>query len=228
MLTRALANADWKWVTIAGASVVASPLIWNIIARNEYRNKTLTRLTGSATRGCYTLAAWIFLSSLVRDKLIDEAIQRSKPASLPLLGEHCAPATLRLAGKALMAAGMGLVAASYYRLGIVNTYLGDYFGLLMPARVTEFPFNFSWMPDPMYTGASVGFLGLAVHEDSPVGVLLTAWVWAVYKVSTTCFEDKFTAMIYEKAAAEKEAATKTAAPAAGAEKDTEKEQKKTE
>lgn len=211
MLSRSFANADWKFTVIAGASVVACPLIWNIVARNEYRNKTLTKLMGdSPQRGCYALAAWIFLSSLVRDKLIEVAIQKSKPSTIPCL-EGYSPSTRRTAAKALLAAGLGLVAASYYRLGITYTYLGDYFGLLMDKPVTEFPF--SVIPDPMYTGASIGFAALAIHEDSPVGLLLSAWCYAVYKVSTVFFEDPFTAKIYAEKA-KKDAATAAAAAAA--------------
>jgi phosphatidylethanolamine N-methyltransferase len=205
MLKRAFANANWQWVAIAGASLVASPLIWNIVARNEYKNKTMTRLFGSATNGCYALAAWIFFSSLARDKLVDIAIEKSKPASIPYL-EDVPLKTMQLAGKALIGVGVGLATLSMYRLGITGTYLGDYFGILMDEPVTAFPFNAKWLPDPMYTGASIGFLGLAVHENSPVGVLLAVFAWSVYKVSTTFYEDPFTAKVYaEKAEREKRA-----------------------
>lgn len=202
MLARAFTNADWKWTFIAGASVVASPLIWNIVARNEKKNRTLTNLFGnSPKKGCYALATWIFLSSLVRDKLIEIAIQKSKPAEIPYLGESAAAGGLGLTesllkklGISLTATGMVFVCSAYYRLGITGTYLGDYFGILMSERVTAFPFNL--LNDPMYTGATLGFLGLAVHENSPVGLLLSAWLWLVYEVSTTYFEGPYTAQIY--------------------------------
>ena len=204
MLQHAFANANWKWVGIAGISVVASPLIWNIIAINERKNKTLTRTFGSPRRGCYALATWIFLSSLVRDKLIEVAVQKSKPSSLPWLGEQCSESTLKMIGMGLTGLGMTFVGAAYYRLGIVNTYLGDYFGLLMTERVTAFPFNV--LDDPMYTGATLAFLGLGVYENSPVGCLLAGWLWLVYEVSTRFFEGPYTAQIYaEKAAADEKA-----------------------
>src|SRR3989338_8019110 len=115
MLSSAFASANWKWVSIAGLSVVASPLIWNIVARNEIKNKTLTRTFGSPHKGCYALAAWIFFSSLLRDKLIEIAIQKSNPASIPSLGD-AAPSTLKTLGAALTGIGLTIVAGAYYRL----------------------------------------------------------------------------------------------------------------
>jgi phosphatidylethanolamine N-methyltransferase len=195
-MLRRFENTNWTWVAIAGGSVAALPLAWNIVARNEYKNKTMTRIFGSPRAGCYALAAAIFCASLARDKLVEMAIQRSKPAALI---DGVDAGTLRTAGLAITGAGLSLVLASFYRLGVTGTYLGDYFGILLPARITAFPYNV--FSDPMYDGASVGFLGLAVYENSPIGVLLAGWVWLVYRVSTTYFEGPFTSKIYAEAAA---------------------------
>ena len=54
-----------------------------------------------------------------------------------------------------------LVLSSMWVLGITGTYLGDYFGILMTSRVTGFPFNV--MENPMYNGATLNFLGLALR-----------------------------------------------------------------
>lgn len=77
----------------------------------------------------------------------------------------------KLVGLALFAIGGILVLSSYYRLGILGTYLGtpltalslfphralgDYFGILMKERITSFPF--SVMDDPMYTGSTLIYL----------------------------------------------------------------------
>lgn len=43
---------------------------------------------------------------------------------------------------------------------VTGTYLGDYFGILMSARVTGFPFNL--FSDPMYVGSTFAFLGGAI------------------------------------------------------------------
>eukprot|EP00168_Porphyra_purpurea_P012269 TRINITY_DN3213_c0_g1_i5.p3 TRINITY_DN3213_c0_g1~~TRINITY_DN3213_c0_g1_i5.p3 ORF type:complete len:100 (-),score=40.97 TRINITY_DN3213_c0_g1_i5:268-567(-) len=91
-----------------------------------------------------------------------------------------------------------------WRLGLTGTYLGDYFGILMPARVTGFPF--SWTSAPMYDGSTLLFLAKAIAEGSPVGLVLTAWVYIVYALARA-WEDPFTAYIYETAAAEAAAST---------------------
>ena len=89
-----------------------------------------------------------------------------------------------IAGMALLAAGAVLVLSSFWALGFINTFLGmlsaaflglcmlcrqvttiissttgDYFGFLLPTRLTCFPFNV--LSDPMYVGSSLAFLGHA-------------------------------------------------------------------
>lgn len=68
-----------------------------------------------------------------------------------------------------------------YALGITGTYLGDYFGILMPTRVTSFPFNIT--DAPMYYGSTMSFLGTAVLYGRPAGVFLAAEVLVVYLVA---------------------------------------------
>ena len=148
------------------------------------------------------MAAWIFFSSLYRDKLFWDAISTNPGSQLVDEGEGGVVQLLSLAGKACMATGSVLVLSSYYRLGITGTYLGDYFGIYMKERVTKFPFNV--VDDPMYTGASLCFLGQALSKNSAIGTALSAWVWIVYKVASTFFEDPFTTMIYEKKAKDEE------------------------
>jgi hypothetical protein len=62
-----------------------------------------------------------------------------------------------------------------------GTYLGDYFGILMSNRVTGFPFNV--LNDPMYIGSALSHLGTALWFQSPVGILLAAWVHVVYTIA---------------------------------------------
>jgi methylene-fatty-acyl-phospholipid synthase len=200
------AAVNWCAVGGAMAGIAASPLIWNIIARNEYRHGTMTRVFGDKVRACYALAAWIFFSSLGKDKLVEIAIQKCKPAELfKVAAVPGGERTLKTVGSAMVATGLSLVVAAYYRLGITGTYLGDYFGILMSERVTKFPFNM--FENPMYLGSTLSFLGLAVHENSPVGVFLAGWVYLVYEVSTRLFENPFTDMIYREKA-KKDAAAK--------------------
>lgn len=195
------------WIGIAAVGVASSPLIWNILARDEYRHKTLTKLFNGKYNGCYALAAWIFLSSLGKDALVMRAIKENP---LPVLSSDASTIrTLDLVGKVAAAAGQTLVLSSFYRLGITGTYLGDYFGILMQQRVTAFPFN--WFENPMYLGSTLTFLGFALSRNSVVGVGLAAWVYAVYEVATRYFENPFTSMIY--AERDKEALKAEAAPA---------------
>ncbi len=74
-----------------------------------------------------------------------------------------------------------LVLSSTWALGITGTYLGDYFGILMDAPVTGFPFNVTGAP--MYYGSTMSFLGTALLYARPAGVLLTGEVLLVYWVA---------------------------------------------
>ncbi|CAF96992.1 unnamed protein product, partial [Tetraodon nigroviridis] len=85
------------------------------------------------------------------------------------------------AGTALIVAGTVLVVSSFLALGFTGTFLGDYFGILLDEKVTVFPFNV--MENPMYWGSTANYLGLALIGASPVGLILTATVAAVYKVA---------------------------------------------
>lgn len=148
-----------------------------------------------------------------------------------------------------------------WRLGVVGTYLGDYFGILMEERVTAFPFNV--MDDPMCmcececarmnacacahsraymrvlhmcallyafthyvlatsisttlthahtdNGSTMVFLGTAVGAMSGVGVILSAWVFLLYRIALV-FEGDFTARIYADAAKSAKGKGKKSAP----------------
>jgi methylene-fatty-acyl-phospholipid synthase len=94
---------------------------------------------------------------------------------------------------ALIIVGNVLVGSSMWALGITGTYLGDYFGILMPAKVMSFPFNIT--DAPMYYGSTMSFLGTSIHYAKPAGILLTVEVFIVYLIALS-FEDPFTAQIY--------------------------------
>jgi phosphatidylethanolamine/phosphatidyl-N-methylethanolamine N-methyltransferase len=68
-----------------------------------------------------------------------------------------------------------------WALGITGTYLGDYFGILMEAPVTSFPFNVTGAP--MYYGSTLSFVGTALWFGKPAGLLLCCEVLAVYEVA---------------------------------------------
>jgi phosphatidylethanolamine N-methyltransferase len=82
-----------------------------------------------------------------------------------------------------------------WALGVTGTYLGDYFGILMDAPVTSFPFNVS--SAPMYHGSTLSFLATALWFGKPAGLMLTGVVAVAYAIARA-WEDPFTGMIYQK------------------------------
>jgi phosphatidylethanolamine N-methyltransferase len=63
----------------------------------------------------------------------------------------------------LFLTGQLFVITSTWALGITGTFLGDYFGILMDARVEGFPFNV--LRDPMYVGSTMCFAATALWYD---------------------------------------------------------------
>ncbi|EME87613.1 uncharacterized protein MYCFIDRAFT_62485 [Pseudocercospora fijiensis CIRAD86] len=175
---------------ISAASIIFNPTFWNLAARSEYRNKTITKLAGGNPRyGCYALAVTIFSIGLIRDALYERALraQPSHPALEGFLSQGFAVG--------LVASGNVLVLSSMWALGVTGTYLGDYFGILMDHIVTEFPFNVT--RSPMYYGSTLSFVGTALWYGKPAGLALSGLVLFVYQIALA-FEDPFTAEIYAK------------------------------
>ncbi|EJD42985.1 methylene-fatty-acyl-phospholipid synthase [Auricularia subglabra TFB-10046 SS5] len=173
------------WLSLA--TITFNPLAWNIVARNEYHNHTITRLVGGARRGTYLLAALIFGFGLLRDSLYSQALL-AQPR-VPLLPSELAvpvPALLFLVGQTL-------VLTSTYALGITGTFLGDYFGILLDAKVEGFPFNV--VNDPMYTGSTLCFIAGALWYERPAGLLISFYVWIAYRIALS-YEGPFTDAIY--------------------------------
>ncbi|KAM0278997.1 hypothetical protein ACHAQH_004865 [Verticillium albo-atrum] len=198
----ALVDFNQKSLFVSACAIMFNPLFWNIVARQEYKNKLLTKLFGGRSQtACYALAATIFSIGLLRDGLYERAL-RHQPTH-PALDTDLA----NYAGYALLAAGNVLVITSTYRLGITGTFLGDYFGILMDDIVTGFPFSVT--DAPMYNGSTMSFLGTALLYGKPAGVLLTLWVLTVYTVALR-YENPFTAGIYAKRDRERAAAGKEA------------------
>ncbi|KAJ3868121.1 phospholipid methyltransferase [Lentinula novae-zelandiae] len=175
------------WVSMI--SIAFSPAVWNIVARNEYRNHTLTRKVfgGNARAACYFLAAVIFSFGMLRDVLYRHALlQQPHKLLLPQPWNT-------LVGGVLIIGGQALVMSSTWQLGITGTYMGDYFGILKDSRVEGFPFNV--LRDPMYVGSTICFTGGAFWGERPIGLLVSLWVYLVYAVALQ-FEGPFTDMIY--------------------------------
>ncbi|KAL1693706.1 phospholipid methyltransferase-domain-containing protein [Schizophyllum commune] len=182
-------------LALALAAIAFNPTAWNIVARNEYRNKTITRIFGGNPKaGCYFLALMIFSFGMLRDSLYHRAL--ADQPRVPLLPE---PFNL-IVPAALAGLGQLFVVTSTWALGITGTFLGDYFGILMDHRVDGFPFNV--LRDPMYVGSTMCFAAGALWYERPAGLLITAYVYIVYLIALR-FEGPFTDMIYSKRADKK-------------------------
>ena len=135
----------------------------------EYNTHILTRIFGGPYKGCYFLAFTIFTLGIFRDHVYQQAL-----ADQPFY----APVHQPIIGGILFAIGSVLVLSSMWALGVTGTYLGDYFGILMDAPVTGFPFNVTG--SPMYWGSTLNFLGVALYHGKVAGILLTAQVFVLY------------------------------------------------
>ncbi|KAJ7688620.1 phospholipid methyltransferase [Mycena rosella] len=171
-------------------SILFNPVAWNIVAQNEYRNKTITRIFGGNARyGCYFLTVMIFSFGMLRDSLYHRALlDQPQRAMLPAPFDTAVPAGLFLLGQTF-------VITSTWALGVTGTFLGDYFGILMDHRVEGFPFNV--LRDPMYVGSTMSFAATALWYERPAGLFITLYVYIVYVIALR-FEGPFTDMIYSK------------------------------
>ncbi|KAJ6490232.1 phospholipid methyltransferase [Mycena vitilis] len=185
-----LVNLDQTSLLVSLLSIAFNPIAWNIVAQNEYRNKTITRIFGGNARyGCYFLALMIFSFGMVRDSLYHRALlDQPQEALLPAPLDTVVPAVLFVLGQVF-------VVTSTWALGVTGTFLGDYFGILMDHRVEGFPFNV--LRDPMYVGSTMSFAATALWYERPAGLLITLYVYVVYVIALR-FEGPFTDMIYTK------------------------------
>ena len=153
--------------------IILNPFIWNSIGRIEYKTKCISKLFGSPHRGVYASFVVIFLLCLSRNFLFKSVVDEQQKLNLPSL-------YIDLVGYLIYGIGFILVAASTFQLGIVGTYLGDYFGILLPKKVTGFPYNIT--SSPMYDGSVLNHLGHSILSRSPVGIVITIWVWIIYRI----------------------------------------------
>ena len=122
-------------------------------------------------------------------------LEQPRARILPTSYDTLVPAVLFFMGQIF-------VLSSTRSLGITGRFLGDYFGIIMDARVESFPFNV--LRDPIYVGSTMCFAATAVwfvpcsrspsqtrerrfdvfyRCERPVGLLITLYVYIVYKVA---------------------------------------------
>ncbi|KAJ7166664.1 phospholipid methyltransferase-domain-containing protein [Mycena filopes] len=190
MSFESLVDLNQTSLLVSLLSIIFNPVAWNIVAQNEYRNKTITRIFGgNARHGCYFLAVMIFSFGMFRDSLYHRALlDQPRHAMLPAPFDTVVPAVLFLVGQVF-------VITSTWALGVTGTFLGDYFGILMDHRVEGFPFNV--LRDPMYVGSTMSFAATALWYERPAGLFITFYVYIIYVVALR-YEGPFTDMIYSK------------------------------
>lgn len=132
---------------LAILAIPAPPLLWNLIGRFEYHTRIPSSLLIKPVIGTYVSGFFIALLSLVRSALFEEAI-RHQP-TLDVLDNSF----VHVVASVLLVFGLSLFLGAYYHLRIVGTYLGDYFGILQPKRITSYPFSI--IKNPMYDGSSL-------------------------------------------------------------------------
>ncbi|KAG7097914.1 hypothetical protein E1B28_005225 [Marasmius oreades] len=172
----------------------------------EYRNKTLTSLVGPRV-GCGLLGVSIFLAGLYRDVLYDPSgfqgglsllTRKRNRYKIALHDQPRYPLPYEIQtiiAWIIFGTGNFLVFTSFIALGFYGTYLGDYFGILLKKRVTQFPFNV--LNDPMYVGSTMCFIGASLWYERPVGLLISVYVTLTYYIALR-YEGPFTDMIYVK------------------------------
>lgn len=172
--------------------IFLNPFLWNVIGRFEYRTKKISKLFhGNKKLAVYIIAIIIFSLGLSRNYLYKVVVD-TQPKMDQWPDQLCT-----FLGYLFYSFGMLLVVSSSIRLGVVGTYMGDYFGLLFEEKITGFPYNVT--KSPMYDGAVLNFLGHAFLYKSAAGMFLTAFVWLIYQIGLH-FEDPFTEKIYAEAA----------------------------
>jgi len=189
-------NYNETYFQYTALAVFLCPFIWNILAR-ICRIITTNQSSQFQHTTCYLLAAWIFAFSSFRDYLFHRMI--AQQPTYPLFTEHYATVIQPLS-YLLIGLGQTFVLSSFYKLGITGTFLGDYCGILMDAPVRSFPFNV--LSNPMYVGSTLSFLGSSLYHQSLAGVVLTAWIYLLYKIALA-FEEPYTNWIYQEAQREK-------------------------
>ncbi|XP_053131786.1 phosphatidylethanolamine N-methyltransferase isoform X4 [Hemicordylus capensis] len=155
--------------------IAFNPLFWNLVGRWEHQTRSLTRTFRSPYVACYCLGAVILLLNFLRSHCFTEAIKsQPKLEVLDCLPGYCA-------GLIIAAVGTVFVVSSFLALGFVGTFLGDYFGILMEAKVTCFPFSI--LDNPMYWGSTIVYLGWSIMHASPAGIILTVAVALCYTIA---------------------------------------------
>ena len=175
--------------------VAWNPLIWNVIARIEYKTHLVSYIFRGPKKGCTALGLLEIYLSYLRTQIFYDTIDSYSSCELGNKKNY-----IIAFGYLLSAVGTALVIGSYYRLGFYGAFMGDHFGILLDHKITEFPYNI--VDDPMYVGTPLIYFGWAIERASIFGLLLAVCITFSY-IGAAHFEKPFTTMIYAEAMAKK-------------------------
>lgn len=117
--------------------ILASPTFWNLFGRLEHNYRIFRKIFfGNKYVACYIFSIMVFSLSALRNFVYKLAIEEQ-----PFFDFGFDPLIPLYLSYLLYAIGTILVVGSTIRLGIIGTYCGDYFGILMKERITGFPFS---------------------------------------------------------------------------------------
>lgn len=157
--------------------IIFNVLYWNVIIRIQYRTQLFSRLFGSKKLAVYIHAVIIFSMGLSRDYLFKYVVGLNNKLEGKWNNEY-----ITYISYFLLAIGLTLVATSTYQLGIVGTYQGDAYGILLPGIVTSFPYNIC--SSPMYLGSTINFISYSLLNRSIIGLVMTLLVALVYYIGS--------------------------------------------
>lgn len=177
---------EWKTI-LACIVVMLNPLFWNAVSRLEYYTHVVSKVAGGPRRGVTLLATGVLSFNYLRTLLFHKAMDHHA------ICEPMQSTFFNAVGYLLLVIGAILVISSGYQLGFSGSFMGDYFGLLLEEKVTNFPFNI--VDDPMYVGSGLIYLGFSFQHASIVGMILTGFI-AISYVVAILFERPFTVQIY--------------------------------
>lgn len=117
---------------------------------------------------------FIFSIGLSRDNLFRYVVEKNPKYQ----GELAQSQLITFIAYTFLFIGVILVTSSTYKLGIIGTFQGDSFGILLPEIITGFPYNIC--SAPMYVGSTINFISFSILNRSIIGIVLSLIVALVY------------------------------------------------
>ncbi|EDQ88041.1 uncharacterized protein MONBRDRAFT_33076 [Monosiga brevicollis MX1] len=177
-------------------ATIMAPILWNLLP--QIFGPALINWIGRR-QAMLVFSLYVFLFTCFRSWAFQMGIADDKTSFdvlLPFFPNATVFHNIFFAvGAATVLVGTVLTSASFIRLGIFGTYMGEFFGVMLSEKITTFPFDV--VDNPMYFGSSLMHIGLAIMEQSPVGVVLGAVVFWWYYMAAL-YEEPLMVEMYKK------------------------------